>query len=112
MTAFVGLDEFDTLAQYRAGRHSAIWYGLWATAALGVLTLIAIALRAELAWRNYRLSVTQATYRLATEEGSEGFYILQPIRDQHGIVTDFSVLDCNQQGAEFINQRRQELRLR
>jgi diguanylate cyclase (GGDEF)-like protein len=109
LTAFVGLDAADTMAQYRTGRSSAIWYALWATAALGVLTLIAIALSAELAWKNYRLSLTNATYRLATEEGSEGFYILQPIRDRHGDIIDFVVLDCNQQGAEFLNRRRQQL---
>ena len=109
LTAVVGLDESDTLAQYRAGRHSAIWYALWATAALAVLTLIAITLSVELAWRNYRLSLTHATYRLATEEGSEGFYIVQPIRDRGGAVLDFTVLDCNQQGAEFFNRRPPDL---
>jgi diguanylate cyclase (GGDEF)-like protein len=109
LTALVGLDEVDTLAQYRAGRHSAVWYALCATAALGFLTLIAIALSAELAWRNYKLSLSQATYRLATEEGSEGFYIVQGIPDRNGTITDFTVLDCNQQGAEFLSLRRQDL---
>jgi diguanylate cyclase (GGDEF)-like protein len=109
LTAVVGLDEVDTLAQYRAGRHSAIWYALWATGGLLVLTLIAIAVNVELAWRNYRLSLTHATYRLATEEGSEGFYIVRPIPDQKGAIADFIVVDCNQQGAEFFKQRRSEL---
>ena len=109
LTALVGLDETDTLAQYWAGRRSAIWYALWATAALGILTMIAIALSAELAWRNYRLSLTHTTYRLATEEGSEGFYIVQGVRSQDGIIVDFTVLDCNQQGAEFLGLRRQDL---
>jgi diguanylate cyclase (GGDEF)-like protein len=62
-----------------------------------------------MAWRNYRLNLSHATYRLATEEGSEGFYILQPVRDQGGDVTDFLVLDCNQQGAEFVHHKRQQL---
>ena len=110
LMAVVGLDEADTLAQYRSGRHSAIWYALWATAALGVLTLIAIALSAELAWRNYRLSLTHATYRLATEEGGEGFYIVEPIRNSEGEIIDFRVIDCNQQGASFFKLRQQELK--
>ena len=109
LSAVVGLDEADTLAQYRAGRHSAIWYASWALAALAVLTAISIALSAELAWRKHRLGLAQATYRLATEEGSEGFYIVQPVRDRAGGILDFMVVDCNQQGAEFFNVRPGEL---
>jgi diguanylate cyclase len=109
LTALVGLDEADTLAQYYAGRHSATWYAMWASAALAFLTMTAIVLSAELAWRNHRLGLARATYRLATEEGSEGFYIVQPIRDYNGAVADFMVIDCNQQGAEFFNVRPQEL---
>jgi diguanylate cyclase (GGDEF)-like protein len=109
LTALVGLDESDTLAQYWAGRHSAVWYALCATIALGILTLIAMALSVELGWRNHRLSLSHATYRLATEEGSEGFYILQGLRDRNGATVDFTVLDCNQQGAEFLHVRRQDL---
>ena len=109
MVAVVGLDEADTLAQYRAGRHSALWYATWATAALGALTLLAIGLNTELAWRKHRLGMAQATYRLATEEGSEGFYIVQPVRDRQGTVRDFTVLDCNQQGADFFGVRPREL---
>ena len=109
MTAVIGLDEADTLAQYYAGRHSAIWYAAWATTALVILTAMAIVLSAELAWRKHRLGLAQGTYRLATEEGSEGFYIVQPVYDRQGVVTDFMVLDCNQPGAEFFNVRPQEL---
>jgi diguanylate cyclase (GGDEF)-like protein len=109
MNAIIGLDEADTLAQYQAGRHAAIWYGVWASAALAMLTALAILLSAELAWRKHRLGLAQATYRLATEEGSEGFYIVQPVRDRHGAVIDFLVIDCNLPGAEFFNVRPQEL---
>jgi len=109
ITALVGLDEADTLAQFYAGRHSAVWYAAWASAALAVLTALAVALSAELAWRKHRLGMAQATYRLATEEGSEGFYIVQPVLDRNGAILDFVVLDCNQQGAEFFNVRPSEL---
>jgi diguanylate cyclase (GGDEF)-like protein len=109
MFAVIGLDEADTLAQYHAGRHSAIWYATWATAALAALTMLAIGLNAELAWRKHRLGMAQATYRLATEEGSEGFYIVEPVRDRQGMVRDFTILDCNQQGAGFFNVRPREL---
>lgn len=109
LIALVGEDEVDTFSQYQESRRSAIQYGAFATLALGILTAIAIALTAELAWRKHRLSLTQATYRLATEEGSEGFYIVHPVRDLQGVVTDFRVIDCNQQGAGFFHLQRREL---
>jgi diguanylate cyclase (GGDEF)-like protein len=109
LIAVVGMDEMDTLAEYREGRHSVVRYAAFATLALAILTAIAIALTAELAWRKHRLSLTQATYRLATEEGSEGFYIVEPVSDRQGVVTDFRVIDCNEQGAGFFNLRRSEL---
>jgi diguanylate cyclase (GGDEF)-like protein len=109
LIAVVGMDEMDTLAEYRYSRHLAIRYAAFATLALAILTAIAIALTAELAWRKHRLSLTQATYRLATEEGSEGFYIVQPVMDRQGVLTDFRVIDCNEQGAGFFNLRRNEL---
>jgi diguanylate cyclase (GGDEF)-like protein len=110
LTAVVGLDEADTLADYRQGRHSAVWYAWWATAALAVLTFIAILLSAELAWRNYRLSLAHATYRLATEAGGEGFYIVEPVLARHGGPVDFKVIDCNQQGAGFFQLRKEQLK--
>lgn len=109
ITALVGLDEEGTLAEFHAGRHSAIRYALWASAALALLTGLVIALNTELAWRKHRLGMAQATYRLATEEGSEGFYIVRPLPDRHGAILDFVVLDCNQQGAEFFHVRPAEL---
>jgi len=110
LTAVVGLDEAEMLADYRHGRHSGVWYAWWATAALAVLTFIAILLSAELAWRSYRLSLAHATYRLATEEGGEGFYIVEPILDHHGEPVDFRVIDCNQQGAGFFQLRKEQLK--
>jgi len=109
LVAVVGLDEHEKLAQVWVGRKSTIRYALGATAAFAVITLIAIALTAELAWKNHRLNLTHATYRLATEEASEGFYILSPLRNAKGFVEDFLILDCNTQGAEFLNRRRHEL---
>lgn len=110
LTAVVGLDEFELLAGYRQGRLSAIRYAWWATAALAIMTFIAILLSAELAWRNYRLALVHATYRLATEEGGEGFYIVEPILGRNGKPVDFKIIDCNQQGAGFFRLHKNQLK--
>jgi membrane associated rhomboid family serine protease len=80
---------------------------LWATLGLAMLTLTAMVLTVEMAWRKHQLFLTYATYRLATEEGSEGIYIYQPIFDPTGFITDFRLTDCNHRAAEFFKVRRE-----
>ncbi|MFC7517112.1 EAL domain-containing protein [Herbaspirillum sp. GCM10030257] len=50
----------------------------------------------------------QETYRLATEGGNEGFYMLRAIRDRAGNVVDFEVVDCNERGAWFYGSCREQ----
>src|SRR5690606_15220505 len=70
---------------------------------------VAIILSLRLAWRKHRMDELHMTYRMATEEGSEGFYIARPLRDARDQVVDFEIVDCNQRGAEFLNERPEEL---
>lgn len=109
LTAFAGLDGREALAHYQAQYDASMQNALWATLGLAVLTLTAMVLTVEMAWRKHQLFLTYATYRLATEEGSEGIYIYQPIFDPTGYITDFRLTDCNHRAAEFIKTRREAL---
>jgi len=109
LTAFTGLDGQEALANYESQYDSSLQKGLWATLGLALLTFTAMALTIEMAWRKHQLFLTYATYRLATEDGSEGIYIYQPIFDQTGSITDFRLTDCNHRAAEFFKVRRETL---
>jgi diguanylate cyclase (GGDEF)-like protein len=109
LLAIAGLDQHDALAPYWAQRAVLIRNAVWATVVLAVLTAIAIGFSMRLAWRKHQLDVTQATYRMATEGGNEGFYIARPVRAPNGAVVDFEIADSNHRGAEFLGQRREEL---
>jgi diguanylate cyclase (GGDEF)-like protein len=109
LIALTGLDEHDLLSAYRANHDDLIREARWATVALVAFVLIAMAQSIRLAWRKYQLEQTQATYRMATEGGNEGFYIVHPIRDRNGNSVDFEIIDCNQRGAEFVRQTRENL---
>jgi diguanylate cyclase (GGDEF)-like protein len=105
----VGFDQKDVLAPYWAHRASLVQDAIWVTAGLAALTFIAMGFSMRLAWRKHELEVTQATYRMATEGGTEGFYIARPIRDLNGAIVDFEIIDSNRRGAQFLRQRREEL---
>jgi diguanylate cyclase (GGDEF)-like protein len=109
LTAIAALDYADTMASYEERRANAIWYAAWATVMLGVVTALAVLLSLEVAWRKQKLLIAQASYRLATEEGSEGFYIIEPMLGEGGALLDFRAVDCNQRGAEFFGMRRLQL---
>jgi len=106
LTAFSGLDAREALGAYQAQFENSMLHGLWTTIALALLTLVAMLITVEMAWRKHQLFITSATYRLATEEGSEGIYICQPIFDSTGVIADLRIMDCNHRGAEFVKMPR------
>ncbi|NEX64614.1 bifunctional diguanylate cyclase/phosphodiesterase [Noviherbaspirillum galbum] len=58
--------------------------------------------------RRRRAVSVQAAYRLATEAGEEGFYMLHPLR-RGGRIVDFRVLDCNERGAALFGKDKSTL---
>jgi diguanylate cyclase (GGDEF)-like protein len=109
LIGLVGLDKQEAMAPYWTTRAIDVYYATLATAALAVFTLIAVALSMQLAWRKYKMESAQASYRMATESGNEGFYIAHPIRDASGAIVDFQIVDSNHRGAEMLRERRDEL---
>jgi diguanylate cyclase (GGDEF)-like protein len=109
LTAFAGLDGEEALTNYQSQYDTSLRNVTLATLGLALLTLAAMVLTVEMDWRKHQLFLTYATYRLATEEGSEGIYIYQPISDPTGFITDFRLTDCNHRAAEFFKARRDAL---
>lgn len=107
--ALTGLDVQDTLAPLMARQATSRQLATGATIALGIFTLIAMLFAARLSWRKHQLKNMQATYRKATEEGSEGFYIARPVHAADGAVIDYRIIDCNNYGAELFGFRREDL---
>ena len=107
--AVTGLDEEVALAPYWTARADTIRRALLTTLGFTVVSLGGIAFWLRLAWRKHQLQMIQSTYRMATEGSSEGFFILGALTNPHGGIDDFEVIDCNQNGAEFCRQRREEL---
>ena len=101
LLAIVGLSEHERLAPYRESRE--LYRNLSLAGALFLLAFAGVAtlLSARLAWRKHEEMEVRDAYRLATEGGNDGFYMLRPVRDKSGAVIDFEVADCNERGAAF-----------
>jgi diguanylate cyclase (GGDEF)-like protein len=107
--AVTGIDRNMVLQPHLTTRTAALRSATAATLALALFTLVATTLALLLAWRKHQLAMTQATYRIATEGGTDGFYIARPVYDLAGVVTDFTLIDCNERGAALLRQRREDL---
>jgi diguanylate cyclase (GGDEF)-like protein len=109
LIGFAGLDKSEALSAYEARRADSFRSAILATITLGIFTCIAMTLSLRLAWRRHQLETVKATYRMATEEGNEGFYIARPVYERSGLAADFEFIDCNHHGAEFFRLRREGL---
>jgi diguanylate cyclase (GGDEF)-like protein/PAS domain S-box-containing protein len=99
--ALVGLDQQDVLQPYERNRMMYRKLAIAGTGFFFLFSLFAMWMSIRLAWRNHQAKTIRETYRLATEGGNEGFYILLSEQDKSGFITDFIVVDCNEKGASF-----------
>lgn len=107
--AVTGLDEALTLAPYWTAHADTIRRALLTTLGFAFVCMGGIVFSLRLSSRKHQLQMIQATYRMATEGSSEGFFILGALTNPRGGIDDFEVIDCNQHGAEFCHQRREAL---
>lgn len=54
-------------------------------------------------------AMLRESYRVATEGAADGFYMARAIRNQHGVIIDFEIIDCNERGASFYSMARDEM---
>ncbi len=84
-----------------------------AAVAMTVLLLLfcgaGVALAGNLATRRIAEEEIRKVYRTATDAANEGFYMLRPLRDEQGEVTDVQFEDVNESGAALLGRDRHAL---
>ncbi|MBJ6727589.1 PAS domain S-box protein [Geomesophilobacter sediminis] len=109
LVAMVGLSEQDYLAP-----HQKVWAADRRMATSGSVILFLFALAAARMSRNlvrkkHQEEEVRRAYRIATEGGSEAYYMYEALYDKSGAIVDFVVVDCNKRGAEFYGIPQREL---
>ncbi|MPQ55832.1 EAL domain-containing protein [Duganella sp. FT27W] len=107
--AVAGMTSLEALApaatDWTRRRNRAFW--------LGLLTLLLGALATHysrgIQRQRVRRKAAHQAYRMATEHGSDGFYLAAAVRDGAGAVIDFDIIDCNARGAYFYGLERDQL---
>ncbi|HTH44179.1 MAG TPA: EAL domain-containing protein [Oxalicibacterium sp.] len=104
--AMVGLSRDDVLLPYERNRAMYMRIGFASTAIILLFAFAAALMSLRLVWRRQQTAAIRETYRIATEGGNEGFYIIMPRHDRDGFIEDFEIVDCNEKGAEFFGVSR------
>ena len=101
VVAVVGLAEDGLLAAYLPRERELRLIALAGSALLLLITGISTSLTSLRIWRTQYEREVQATYRLATDNAREGFYMLRPLYDRRRKLVDFLIEDCNERGALY-----------
>lgn len=107
--AVVGLSEREILQPYlqqkQERRHS-----LMVTSSMIAFSgFFAMLMSALLILKRAEASEIRKAYRLATENGKDGFYLWRKVEDEEGVVCDFQMVDCNERGAAMYGRSKEEL---
>nr|WP_314621817.1 EAL domain-containing protein [uncultured Noviherbaspirillum sp.] len=98
---FVGTSDAALLEAYQS-RYRELWLGT-AISSLLLLLLAGVGTwRAALRiWRSQYRREVHESYRVATENAKEGFYMLRPRYGPGNVIVDFVIEDCNERGAMY-----------
>jgi diguanylate cyclase (GGDEF)-like protein len=106
LVAIVGISAEERLASHRAAWNGFVSLAIAGSCGLLLFAGVATFLSIRLAWRKHQKEEVQDAYRIATEGGNDGFYMLRAMHGRDGTVIDFEVVDCNERGASFYGMTR------
>lgn len=109
LVALAGITDDSAVAAY--GSTQSTYAGIGGFITLLVVLVGAIGCIAQVSNANRRRNAERirATFRLAVDGAREAFYMLQPLRDASGQVTDYRIEDCNERAVEMWSRTREEI---
>lgn len=101
LVAMAGISKREYFAPHQQTWASYKLLAVLGSAFLALFGLVAAAISARLAMKKHQEEAVKKTYRIATEGGSDGFYMYEALRDKKGAIVDFVLVDCNERGAQL-----------
>jgi diguanylate cyclase (GGDEF)-like protein len=100
-------DQTESQAAMDQRRLQSIQVAAGANLVLFVFVIIATTMSIRFHRERRQLELSQAAYRKATEGGTEGFFICQPVPGEGKAIADYGIVDCNERGAAMLGSSRQ-----
>lgn len=105
----VGVSEADVISAYfdgKALRHQALLEYFFL---IGIFSFFIILVAIRFSLKNAEASNIRLAYRVATENGKDGFYLWKRILSPTGAIVEFMIVDCNEYGAALYKMTRSEI---
>jgi diguanylate cyclase (GGDEF)-like protein len=107
--AMAGLSRQEVFAPYQETWNAYRRFAFVGSVFLFLFAVVAMLLSARLGWRKQQEAQIRASYRIATEGGNDGFYLLQPVHNARQVIIDFVIIDCNERAAIFFGIEKDRL---
>jgi diguanylate cyclase (GGDEF)-like protein len=102
LMSIVNQSEADIFAGYHQIARDYRMYAIGGSIVLLLFSVVGISFSTRLARKRKAAEELKNTYRLATEAAREGFFTVKAIYGRDKTIEDFTIVDCNDRGAEFI----------
>ncbi|GGX78641.1 bifunctional diguanylate cyclase/phosphodiesterase [Pseudoduganella dura] len=102
-------DQTEAQAAMNERRLLSIQIAAGANLVLAAFVIIATTMSVRFHRERRQLELSQAAYRKATEGGTEGFFICQPVHGEGKVIVDYCIVDCNERGAAMLGSSRQSV---
>ncbi|MDB5763936.1 MAG: hypothetical protein JWQ21_2931 [Herminiimonas sp.] len=109
LVSIVALAEKGVYAPYETMRRDYVNMALSTSVLLALIAAMGMYFSVHLAWKRHQTKTIKDTYRLATDNAREAFYMLRAVFNPQGGIVDFIVEDCNERGCDFLERPRNEL---
>lgn len=109
IVSVVGVSEEGLLKGYQSRKHELLLIGVTSSLLLLLVCIAGIRRAALRILGTHYVNQVHASYRVATENAKEGFYILRPLYDNNKDIVDFRIEDCNERGAMYRGLSRETL---
>ncbi len=107
--SYAGLAESSHLAVHLRTAKAYQGIATLTSIALFVFCAAGMFLSLRLARRKIQTEKIRRTFNLAIDAAREGFYMIRPVYEHAGTLSDFVVEDCNERGAHLVGLPKEEL---
>ncbi len=109
LVTFAAITDDSALAAYRSTQSTYLSIGGFVTILVVLASVFGCVAQVGNAERRRNAERIRATFRLAVDGAREAFYMLQPLRDAAGQVTDYRIEDCNERAVEMWGRPREQI---
>jgi diguanylate cyclase (GGDEF)-like protein len=109
LSVLVGLDEQELMAGVERQRSEKIWEGAILSAALVFVTGLLWLWSWQGARSRAKMRRAQETYAAASAASLDAFFLMREVRDAHGVIVDFKIVDANLRAAQMTGSTKQQL---